>query len=137
MFQPKRTKFFKQRKGSLGGIENRSTNVAFGIFGLVSEESGRITSRQIEASRKTIKRRLKRLGSLWIRIFPDIPVTSKPTEVRMGKGKGSIDYWCCKVETGKILFELSGVSLELAREAFKLASDKLPVRTKFVIASSS
>lgn len=129
---PKRRKFLKSRKGSLGFIENRATGLSFGDFGLYSLDSGRITSKQIESARKTIKRKLKRAGTLWIRIFPDIPVTSKPAEVRMGKGKGSIDYWCAKIGAGKVLFELSGVSSSMAKEAFLVAADKLPVKTEFL-----
>ncbi len=130
--QPKRIKYNKYRKGSLGGIENRSHSIIFGTYALRSLEAGRLTAKQIEACRKTIKRRVKRAGTLWIRVFPDIPVSSKPSEVRMGKGKGAVDYWCAKIRTRKILFELSGVSRNLAFEAFKLASDKLPILTEFV-----
>ncbi len=132
LLNPKKTKFSKCRKGKYGGIDNRSSKISFGTYGLKALDAGRITARQIEAARKTIKRRLKRQGELWIRIFPDIPVSSKPAEVRMGKGKGSINFWISRISVGKVLFELSGVSFELAKEAFQLAANKLPIRTGFI-----
>lgn len=131
MLQPKRTKYRKQMKGRNRGMATRGNKVSFGKFGLKATGPCRITSRQIEAARRTISRHSKRGGKLWIRIFPDKPVTKKPLEVRQGKGKGSVEYWVAVVKPGQILFEIEGVSEELAREAFKLASAKLPVRTIF------
>lgn len=131
-FFPKRTKFNKMRKGTLGHIDCRSTQLSFGVYGIQALECGRVTARQIEAARKAINRRIKRSGKLWIRIFPDIPVTSKPTEVRMGKGKGGVDFWACKVPYGKVLFELEGIPFEIAKEALMLGSDKLSVKTKLI-----
>lgn len=132
MLQPKRTKFRKQHTGRNRGLAQRGSNVSFGEFGLKATGRGRITARQIEAARRTITRRVKRGGKLYIRIFPDKPITKKPLEVRMGKGKGNVEYWVALVQPGRVLYEIEGVSEELAREAFKLASAKLPVRTTFV-----
>ena len=133
MLQPKRVKFRKQQKGRIRGIAGRGHTIAFGSFGLKSLERGRITSRQIEACRITISRTLKREGKIWIRIFPDKPITKKPAEVRMGKGKGAPEYWVAKVKPGTIMFDIDGVSKELAARALQLAAYKLPVSTKFVV----
>ena len=133
MLQPKRTKFRKQQKGRNRGIAYKGSTVSFGTFGLKSMDNGRITNRQIEAARIAMTRRMKREGNVWIRIFPDKPVTSKPAEVRMGKGKGAPDYWVAVVKPGTILFEINGVSEEVAREGMRLAAQKLPVTTKFVV----
>lgn len=133
MLQPKRTKFRKQQKGRVKGIANRGHRIEFGSFGLKSLEPGWITSRQIEASRIAINRYMKREGQIWIRIFPDKPVTKKPAEVRMGKGKGAPEYWVAVVKPGKIMFEIGGVPMDLAQEALRLAAQKLPVKTKFVV----
>jgi len=133
MLQPKRTKFRKRQKGRVKGIAGRGHEIAFGSFAIKSLEIGWITSRQIEASRIAITRAMKREGQVWIRIFPDKPITKKPAEVRMGKGKGSPEYWVAPVKPGTILFESDGVDLELARESLRLASQKLPVKTKFVV----
>ncbi len=132
MLQPKRTKFRKQHKGRNRGLAHRGSDVSFGEFGLKAVGRGRITARQIEAARRTITRRVKRGGKLYIRIFPDKPITKKPLEVRMGKGKGNVEYWVAQVQPGRMLYEIEGVPEELAREAFKLASAKLPVETTFV-----
>lgn len=132
MLLPKKTKFRKAHKGRIHGNAKGGTLLNFGSFGLKSLEPERITSRQIEAARRAIMRHIKRAGRLWIRIFPDVPVSKKPAEVRMGKGKGSPEYWVCRVKPGRIMFELSGVPEDLARSAFELASAKLPVKTKFV-----
>ena len=133
MLQPKRTKFRKKQKGRVKGLAQRGHTLAFGAFGIKSLEPGWITSRQIEASRIAMTRAMKREGQVWIRIFPDKPVTKKPAEVRMGKGKGAPEYWVAVVKPGTILFESGGVSLELAKEALRLAQQKLPIRTKFVV----
>jgi len=133
MLQPKRTKFRKRQKGRVRGIAGRGHEIAFGSFAIKSLEIGWITSRQIEASRIAITRAMKREGQVWIRIFPDKPVTKKPAEVRMGKGKGSPEYWVAPVKPGTILFESDGVNIDLARESLRLASQKLPVKTKFVV----
>lgn len=133
MLQPKRTKFRKRQKGRVKGIAQRGHRLAFGNFGIKAMEPGWITSRQIEASRIAVTRAMKREGQVWIRIFPDKPVTKKPAEVRMGKGKGAPEYWVAVVKPGTILFEASGVSSERAKEALRLASQKLPIRTKFVV----
>ena len=133
MLQPKRVKFRKQQKGRIKGLAGRGHTIAFGTFGLKSLEGGRITSRQIEACRITISRTLKSEGKIWIRIFPDKPITKKPAEVRMGKGKGAPEYWVAKVKPGTIMFEIDGVSKEIAARALKLAAYKLPVSTKFVM----
>ena len=132
MLQPKRTKFRKKQKGRVKGIAQRGHIISFGSFGIKSLESGWITSRQIEAARIAVTRKMKREGQVWIRIFPDKPVTKKPAEVRMGKGKGAPEYWVAVVKPGTIMFEAGGVTTELAKEALRLAAQKLPVRTKFV-----
>lgn len=132
MLRPKQTKFKKYRKIRIKGIERRQTSLEFGSFGLRTLEGGQISSRQIEAVRRVITRKLKRTGKLWIRIFPNTPVTKKPAEVRMGKGKGSLDYWCSNVNSGRVLFEFQGVSKVIASEAAKLGSRKLPMQTKFI-----
>ena len=132
MLQPKRTKFRKQFKGRIHGVAKGGTDLNFGSFGLKALEPERVTARQIEAARRAITRHMKRAGRVWIRIFPDVPVTSKPTEVRMGKGKGSVDYWACRVKPGRVMFEIDGVNEEIAREALRLGAAKLPVRTKVV-----
>jgi large subunit ribosomal protein L16 len=131
MLQPKRTKFRKMHKGRNRGLAERGSKVSFGEFGLKATSRGRITSRQIEAARRTITRTVKRGGKLYIRVFPDKPITKKPLEVRMGKGKGSVEYWVAQVQPGSMLYEIEGVSEEMAREAFKLAAAKLPVATTF------
>lgn len=133
MLQPKRTKFRKKQKGRVKGIAQRGHTLAFGTFGIKSLEPGWITSRQIEAARIAMTRAMKREGQVWIRIFPDKPVTKKPAEVRMGKGKGAPEYWVAVVRPGTILFEAAGVSKEVAQEALRLAQQKLPIRTKFVV----
>jgi large subunit ribosomal protein L16 len=133
MLQPKRTKFRKQQKGRNRGCATRGNKVSFGKFGLKAIGRGRITARQIEAARRTISRHVKRGGKLWIRIFPDKPISKKPLEVRMGKGKGNVEYWVALVQPGKMLYEIEGVSEDIAREAFRLASAKLSVPTGFVI----
>lgn len=132
MLQPKRTKFRKQMKGRNRGLANRGSSVSFGEFGLKAIGRGRITARQIEAARRAISRYVKRGGKIWIRIFPDKPITKKPLEVRMGKGKGNVEYWVALIQPGKVLYEIQGVSEEIAREAFRLAAAKLSVRTTFV-----
>jgi large subunit ribosomal protein L16 len=131
MLQPKRTKFRKMHKGRNRGLAV-STNISFGTFGLKAIDRGRLTARQIESARRTITRYIKRQGKIWIRVFPDKPITQKPLEVRMGKGKGNVEYWVALVQPGKILYEMDGVSEEESREAFKLAAAKLPIRTTFV-----
>lgn len=131
MLQPKRTKYRKQHKGRNTGLAKGGRRVSFGEFGLKAITRGRITSRQIEAARRTITRALKRGGKVWIRIFPDKPITQKPLEVRMGSGKGNVEYWVAEIQPGRVLFEIAGVSEDLAREAFKLASAKLPVNIIF------
>ncbi len=133
MLQPKRTKFRKQQKLRNKGLSSTGNRVSFGEYGLKSIGRGRITSRQIEAARRAITRHVKRGGKLWIRVFPDKPITKKPLEVRMGKGKGSVEYWVAQIKPGFVLYEIQGVSEELAKEAFRLASAKLPVRTKFAV----
>ncbi|WP_109832162.1 50S ribosomal protein L16 [Reichenbachiella versicolor] len=133
MLQPKRTKFRKAQKGRIKGVAQRGHTLAFGTFGIKALEPGWITSRQIEAARITMTRAMKREGQVWIRIFPDKPITKKPAEVRMGKGKGAPEYWVATVKPGTILFESAGISRELAREALRLAEQKLPIRTKFVV----
>lgn len=132
MLLPKRTKFRKQHKGRNRGLALTGNKVSFGEFGLQSTGRGRMTARQIEAARRTITRHIKRGGRVWIRVFPDKPITKKPLEVRMGKGKGSVEYWVMEIKPGQMLYELEGVSEELAREAFKLAAAKLPFKCKFV-----
>src|SRR5262250_2662548 len=133
MLQPKRTKFRKAFKGRIHGNAKGGTELNFGAFGLKAMEPERITARQIEAARRAITRHIKRSGRLWIRVFPDVPVSSKPAEVRMGSGKGSPEFWVCRVKPGRIMFELDGVPAEIAREAFELAAAKLPVGTRFVM----
>ena len=132
MLQPKRTKFRKQHKGRNRGLAISGSTVSFGDFGLKSTGRGRLTARQIEAARRTITRHIKRGGKLWIRVFPDKPVSKKPLEVRMGKGKGNVEYWVAQIQPGRMLYEVEGISEDLAREAFSLASAKLPVPTTFV-----
>jgi large subunit ribosomal protein L16 len=132
MLQPKQTKFRKMHKGRNRGLAQNGNTVAFGRFGLVASDRGRITARQIEAARRAMTRHIKRGGNIWIRIFPDKPITKKPLEVRMGKGKGNVEYWVCLIQPGRVLYEMEGVSEELAREAFALAAAKLPIATTFV-----
>lgn len=132
MLQPKRTKFRKMHKGRNRGLATSGNKVSFGTFGLKATERGRITARQIEAARRAMTRHVKRQGKIWIRIFPDKPITEKPLEVRMGKGKGAVEYWVSLIQPGKVLYEMDGVPEELAREAFRLAAAKLPVKTTFV-----
>ena len=132
MLSPKRTKYRKAHKGRIHGDAKGGTVLNFGSYGMKALQPERITARQIEAARRAITRHIKRQGRVWIRIFPDLPVTKKPTEVRMGKGKGSVEFWAAKVKPGRIMFEVDGVAESLAREAFALGSAKLPIRTKFV-----
>ena len=132
MLQPKRTKFRKQMKGRNRGLAQRGSKVSFGEYALKSTDRGRMTARQIEAARRTITRYVKRGGKLWIRVFPDVPITKKPIEVRQGKGKGNVEYWIAQIQPGRILYEIEGVSEDVAREAFKLAAAKLPFKTAFV-----
>jgi len=132
MLQPKRTKFRKQRKGRNRGMATSGDRVSFGDYGLKCTTRGRITARQIEAARRAINRYIKRGGKVWIRIFPDVPITKKPLEVRQGKGKGNVEYWVARVQPGRVLYEMEGVTEPVAREAFRLAAAKLPVRTVFV-----
>ena len=132
MLQPKRTKFRKQFKGRNRGLALRGSNISFGEFGLKATERGRMTARQIEAARRAMTRYIKRGGKIWIRIFPDKPITKKPLEVRMGKGKGGVEYWVAQIQPGRMLFEMEGVDEEVAREAFRLAAAKLPVKTTVV-----
>ncbi len=132
MLQPKRTKFRKAFKGRIHGVAKSATTLDFGSFGLKALGAERVTARQIEAARRAISRAMKRQGRLWIRIFPDVPVSKKPPEVRQGKGKGAPEYWICRVKPGRIMFEVDGVTEEIAREAFTLASAKLPIKTKFI-----
>ena len=133
MLQPKRTKFRKQHKGRIHGEAKGGFDLNFGTYGLKATEPERITARQIEAARRAMTRHMKRQGRVWIRVFPDVPVSSKPTEVRMGKGKGSVDYWACKIKPGRIMFEIDGVGEVIAREALRLAAMKLPVKTRVVV----
>ena len=133
MLQPKRTKYRKQQKGRNKGLAHRGSTVDFGSFGLKAVTRGRLTSRQIEAARIAMTRYMKREGKVWIRVFPDKPITSKPLEVRMGKGKGALDHYVAQIKPGKIMFEMDGVSEEVAREGFRLAAQKLPVLTKVVV----
>ncbi len=132
MLQPKRTKFRKYQKGRNRGLAQNGNKVSFGEFGLKAVARGRVTARQIEAARRAMTRHIKRGGKIWIRIFPDTPISTKPLEVRMGKGKGNVDYWVAKIQPGSVLYEMEGVTEELAREAFQLAAAKLPVKTTFV-----
>lgn len=133
MLQPKRTKYRKQQKGRNKGLAHKGSSIHFGSFGLKAITRGRLTNRQIESARIALTRYMKREGNVWILIFPDKPITSKPQEVRMGKGKGALDHYVAQIKPGRILFEMDGVSLETAKEAFRLAAQKLPVMTKFVI----
>jgi large subunit ribosomal protein L16 len=133
MLQPKRTKFRKAHKGRIRGEAKGGSDLNFGTFGLKALQPERVTARQIEAARRAMTRHMKRQGRVWIRIFPDLPVTSKPVEVRMGKGKGSVDFWACKVKPGRIMFEIDGVSEPIAREALRLAAMKLPIKTRTVV----
>ena len=132
MLQPKKTKFRKMQKGKMKGNSQRGHRLAFGSFGIKALEETWLTARQIEAARRAMTRYIKRGGKVWIRIFPDVPITKKPIEVRMGKGKGNVEYWVSKVQPGKVLYEMEGVSEDIAREAFRLAAAKLPVLTTFV-----
>lgn len=135
MLQPKRTKFRKQHKGRNRGLALRGSKISFGEYGLKATARGRITARQIESARRAMTRHIKRGGKIWIRVFPDKPISKKPLEVRMGKGKGNVEYWVAQIQPGKVLYEMEGVSEELAREAFALAAAKLPIQTTFVIRS--
>jgi large subunit ribosomal protein L16 len=132
MLQPKRTKYRKQFKGRNRGLAERGADVSFGEYGLKATTRGRLTARQIEAARRAMTRYVKRGGKIWIRVFPDKPITKKPLEVRMGKGKGAVEYWVAQVKPGKVLYEMEGVTEEVAREAFRLAASKLPFGTSFV-----
>lgn len=134
MLQPKRTKFRKQQKGRMKGLSQRGNQLSNGTFGIKSLDSNFITARQIEAARISATRYMKREGAIWIKIFPDKPITKKPLEVRMGKGKGAVEYWAAVVKPGRILFEISGVPYDVAKEALRLAAQKLPVKTKFIVA---
>ena len=132
MLQPKRTKFRKQHKGRNRGLAQRGNSVSFGEYGLKATARGRLTSRQIESARRAMTRHVKRGGKIWIRVFPDKPITKKPLEVRQGKGKGNVEYWVCQIQPGRVLYEMEGVTEEVAREAFRLAAAKLPFPTTFV-----
>jgi large subunit ribosomal protein L16 len=132
MLQPKRTKFRKMMKGRNRGLAHRGSKVSFGEYGLKATSRGRLTARQIEAARRAMTRHIKRGGKIWIRVFPDKPITGKPLEVRQGKGKGNVEYWVAQIKPGKVLYELQGVTEELAREAFALAAAKMPIATQFV-----
>jgi large subunit ribosomal protein L16 len=132
MLQPKRTKFRKAHKGRIHGNAKGGTNLDFGAFGLKAQEPDRVTARQIEAARRAITREMKRQGRVWIRVFPDVPVSDKPAEVRMGKGKGAVEYWAARVAPGRIMFEIDGVSDEIARSALALGAAKLPIKTRVV-----
>jgi len=132
MLQPKRTKFRKAHKGRIKGMAKGGSSLNFGSYGLKALEPSRVTARQIEATRRAVTRHMKRAGRVWIRIFPDVPVTKKPTEVRMGKGKGSVEFWAAKVKPGRIMFEIDGVSDDVAREALRLGAAKLPIKCKIV-----
>ena len=132
MLQPKKTKYRKAHKGRIHGLAKGGTMLNFGAYGLKATSPGRVSARQIEAARRAITRHMRRIGKLWIRVFPDVPVSSKPAEVRPGKGKGSPEWWAVRVKPGRIMFELDGVSREIAEEAFVLASAKLPIHTRFV-----
>lgn len=132
MLSPKKTKYRKAHKGRIHGLAKGGTELVFGAYGLKALDPERVTARQIEAARRAITRHIRRVGRLWIRIFPDIPVSTKPAEVRMGKGKGSPEFWVCRVKPGRIMFELDGVPADLARVAFERAAAKLPIRTRFV-----
>ena len=132
MLSPKKTKFRKAHKGRIHGNAKGGTVLNFGSYGMKALQPNRITARQIEAARRAITRHIKRQGRVWIRVFPDVPVSKKPTEVRMGKGKGTPEFWACRIKPGKVMFELDGVSESLAKEAFELASAKLPLKTRFI-----
>ncbi len=132
MLSPKRTKYRKQHKGRIHGAAKGGSALTFGAYGLKAQQPGRLSARQIEAARRSITRHMRRVGKLWIRVFPDVPVSSKPAEVRMGSGKGTPEWWAAKVKPGRVLFELDGVSREVAEEAFRLAGAKLPISTKFI-----
>jgi len=133
MLQPKRTKYRKQHKGRIADVTFKGSSIAFGTYGLKAMAPGRITSRQIEAARVALTRNMKREGAVWIRIFPDKPITKKPQEVRMGKGKGAVDHWVANVQAGRIMFEVEGVQKAVAEESLRLAAQKLPVKTKIVV----
>ncbi len=133
MLQPKRTKYRKAHKGRIHGASKGATQLNFGAYGLKALEPGRISARQIEAARRAITRHMKRVGKLWIRVFPDVPISSKPAEVRMGSGKGAPEWWAARVKPGRVMFELDGVSRQVAEEAFTLAAAKLPLATKFIV----
>ena len=133
MLSPKRTKFRKQHKGRIKGEAKGGSDLNFGSYGLKATEPERVTARQIEAARRAMTRHMKRQGRVWTRLFPDVPVTQKPTEVRMGKGKGSVEYWAAKVKPGRVMFEIDGVSEPIAKEALRLAAMKLPVKCRFVV----
>ncbi len=132
MLQPKRTKFRKAHKGRIHGVASSGTNLDFGQFGLKALEPERVTARQIEAARRALTRHMKRAGRVWIRVFPDVPVSKKPIEVRMGKGKGTPELWVTRVKPGRVIFEIDGIPLALAREALALAAAKLPIKTRFI-----
>ena len=132
MLLPKKTKYRKAFKGKIHGVAKAGFSVSYGSFGLKALEPARITARQIESARRAITRHIRRVGKVWIRIFPDVPVSKKPAEVRMGSGKGGVEFWACRVKPGKIMFELDGVSEDVAEDAFKIAAAKLPIETKFV-----
>jgi large subunit ribosomal protein L16 len=132
MLQPARSKYRKAHKGRIHGLATSGNTLAYGSYGLKATEPGRVTARQIEAARRAITRQMKRQGRVWIRVFPDLPVSDKPAEVRMGKGKGAVEYWAARVAPGRIMFEIDGVPESLAREAFGLAAAKLPIKTRFV-----
>jgi len=133
MLSPKRSKYRKAHKGRVHGLAKGGTTLNFGAYGLKAADPGRITARQIEAARRAITRHIRRAGRVWIRVFPDVPVSQKPAEVRMGSGKGSPEFWICRVKPGRIMFELDGVTLNVAREAFALATAKLPIAARFVV----
>ncbi len=133
MLMPKKTKYRKQMKGTNRGVASRGTEIAFGQYGLKADATERLTSRQIEAARRAMTRYIRRGGKIWIRIFPDVPITRKPAEVRMGSGKGSVDHYAVRIKPGRMLFEMEGVKEETAREAMRLAAMKLPIKTRFVI----
>ncbi|MCH6577168.1 MAG: 50S ribosomal protein L16 [Proteobacteria bacterium] len=132
MLSPKRTKYRKAHKGRIHGMAKGGTQLRFGAFGLKATAPGRLTARQIEAARRAITRHMKRAGRVWVLVFPDVPVSQKPAEVRMGSGKGTPEYWACRVKPGRVMFEIDGVPIDLAKRAFELASAKLPLRTRFV-----
>ena len=132
MLQPKKTKFRKAHKGRIKGLATSGASLAFGEYGLKATEPERLTARQIEAARRALTRHMKRAGRVWIRVYPDVPVSKKPLEVRMGSGKGAVEYWVARVKPGRVLFELDGVPVQLAKEALALAAAKLPIKTRFV-----